>query len=292
MNRVWQHYFGRGLVESSDDFGTQGEPPSHPQLLDYLSRELVHNGWSMKWLHRELLLSATYQQASKTRPELATRDPHNRWLARRRRSRVDAETIRDLALATSGLLDNRTHGPSVFPPLPPGVIELAFVDVINRGPWKVSQGGDRYRRGFYTFFQRTAPYPLLALFDAPDSNETCTRRPRSNTPLQALMIWNDPVFQECARSFADRILRQADGDSQRIRLIFIAALSREPSAEDRQDILALLNTNRRLLAAKPQLARQLVGNTLFPAGISVPEAAAWVGVARTIMNLDEFITRE
>ena len=293
VNRVWQHYFGRGLVATSDDFGTQGDPPTHPTLLDWLASHFVQHHWGMKWLHRQLVTSATYRQSSADRRDLTERDPYNLWLARQRRTRVDAEMIRDISLATSGLLDATTHGASVFPPLPPGTLELAFVDVINRGPWKVSSGGNRYRRGFYTFFQRTAPYPMLALFDAPDSNTSCTRRERSNTPLQALMLWNDPVFLECAQHLAYQTLAEADDtDNQRIDTLFVATLSRHPDPPEQKTIRTLLTTCRQSYRSNPHLARQLLGNKQAMSDAMAAEWASWLAVVRTLMNLDEFITRE
>ena len=293
VNRLWQHYFGRGLVRTSEDFGTQGTKPTHPQLLDWLAKRFVDNGWSMKRLHREIVTSATYRQSSAARPKLADRDPYNTWLARQNRMRVEAEIVRDLALASSGLLNQRTHGPSVFPPLPSGILELAFVDVINRGPWKVSRGRDRYRRGMYTFFQRTSPYPMLSLFDAPDSNTTCAHRETSNTPLQALTLWNDPVFVECAQVLARRVLQRPGlSDRARIEAAFITALSRKPTAEDQGDVAALLASGRSVFVDDKTLAHALIGSASVPPGVTDAELAAWVSVARTLLNLDEFITRE
>ena len=293
VNRVWQHYFGRGLVATSDDFGTQGEPPTHPALLDWLASRFVQHHWEMKWLHRQLVTSTTYRQSSADRPDLRARDPYNLWLARQRRTRVDAEMIRDISLATSGLLDRTTHGVSVFPPLPPGTLELAFVDVINRGPWIVSSGGDRYRRGFYTFFQRTAPYPMLALFDAPDSNTSCTRRERSNTPLQALMLWNDPVFLECAQHLALNTLQVPDvTDSQRLDELFVATLARHPESSELDTMAELLQTSRQAYQSTPLLARELLGTNESTSDAQAMEWASWFAVVRTLMNLDEFITRE
>ena len=247
----------------------------------------------MKWLHRQLVTSQTYRQSSAQRPDLQERDPYNLWLARQRRTRVDAEMIRDISLATSGLLDRTTHGVSVFPPLPPGTLELAFVDVINRGPWKVSSGGDRYRRGFYTFFQRTAPYPMLSLFDAPDSNTSCTRRERSNTPLQALMLWNDPVFLECARHLSGQILQIPNAtDSQRIEHLFVATLARHPEQLEVDTMTTLLESSRQDYRSDPPLARTLLGTSETQSDSQSTEWASWFTVVRTLMNLDEFITRE
>jgi hypothetical protein len=281
-------------VETDSDFGTQGSLPTHPELLDWLAEYLVDHGWSMKKLHRHILLSATYRQASNYRPELQDIDPNNTLLASQQRMRVSAETIRDLALSASGLLDTHMKGPSVFPPLPAGVIELAFVDVINRGPWKVSSGGDRYRRGVYTFFQRTSPYPMLALFDAPDSNVTCTRRENSNTPLQALTVWNDPVFLECSQNLALRVLADSDveSDEQRIRSAFIICFSRLPDEQEKQISVRLLQRSRQIYAADPDLAANVSEEISLPSGFNPAEYGAWVSLARAFMNLDEFITRQ
>lgn len=292
-NRLWQHYFQTGLVRTSDDLGSQGELPSHPDLLDWLATEIQRQGWQMKAMHRLILLSSTYRQSSQARPDLVELDPDNRLLARQNRARVEAELVRDLGLSVAGLLDLRVGGPSVFPPLPPGILELAFVDVINRGPWKASTGGDRYRRGVYTFFQRTSPHPMLSLFDAPDSNTSCTRRERSNTPLQALTLWNDPLQMEAARHFALRVLSdEQTGDAQRIQGAFVMALSREASAEDLEDLTQLLKEARAAYTQQPGLASQLIADSKLGREITAAEWAAWISLTRTIMNLDEFITRE
>ena len=292
VNRVWQTYFGRGLVATDNDFGTQGDDPSHPQLLDWMARDLVTHDWKLKHLHRKILLSATYQQDSKYRPALHERDPDNTLLGRQRRLRVSAESVRDLALSASGLLDRRIKGPSVFPPLPAGVIELAFVDVINRGPWKESTGEDRYRRGIYTFFQRTSPYPMLVLFDAPDSNVACTRRENSNTPLQALTLWNDAVFTDCARHLALNLIESSEGEDDRIERAFACCLSRIPSRAEMRVLQKLLQQSRTAYEKKPELARTARGHVTIPKGTSDIEFAAWMSLSRALINLDEFITRQ
>ncbi len=268
VNRVWQVYFGLGLVETENDFGTQGAKPSHPELLDWLADEFRQRGWSLKDLHRLIVTSAVYRQSSKTRPELATVDPRNRLLARQNRLRLEAELIRDVGLASSGLLSQELGGPTVFPPQPPGV--GAFTQVSR--PWKTSAGPDRYRRGIYTEFRRASPYPSLTVFDAPEANVTCTRRNRSNTPLQALTLLNDEAFVEIARGLAARIQREAEGDDDRIAYGFRLCLAREPKASE-QAVL------RRVLKQR----RTAVGGS---------ESAAWLSVARVLLNLDEFITRE
>ena len=205
VNRVWQGYFGVGLVGSSEDLGTQSEPPSHPELLDWLAVEFMDGGWSLKTLHKRIVGSAAYRQSSRVTPETLAKDPYNRLLARGPRFRVDAELVRDVALAASGLLDPRLGGPSVFPPAP----EFLFLPPVSYGPklWPVSKGGDRYRRAVYTFRYRSVPYPVLQTFDAPNGDSSCVRRSRSNTPLQALATLNEPEFLECARALALRTLR-------------------------------------------------------------------------------------
>ncbi len=279
VNRVWQQYFGRGLVETENDLGTQGTPPSHPELLDWLACELMNPGvlapgepassppppWSLKHIHRLIVTSATYCQSSHHRPELAAIDPGNRLLARQSRLRLDAEAIRDVALAASGLLNPKVGGPSVFPPQPDGVMNLGQ----SRREWKPSAGAERYRRGMYTFFWRATPHPALMVFDAADGFSACTRRVRSNTPLQALTLLNDEAFYECARALAARVLQDAPrNDSARIEHAFRLCLARRPEREERARLLALLQQEK------------------------VQPSVAWTTIARTLLNLDETITRE
>jgi len=295
VNRVWQHHFGIGLVKSDDDFGVQGDPPSHPELLDWLALRFQRQGWRLKELHRLIVTSATYRQASHARPELAARDPENRWLARQNRLRVEAEIVRDLALSVGGLLRQRIGGPSVRPPQPPHLTKLGFQTSIS---WPVSQGADRYRRGLYTFFQRTVPYPMLMAFDAPDSNTACTRRERSNTPLQALTVWNDPVFVTCAQSLGVRLMTEIAAGADpaevlRLRLqhAFELCFSRRPTDAEMRIIAELYRSQRREYSQNEAAARALVGNLALP-GVAPAEAAAYISVGRSLMNLDEFITRE
>ncbi|MGH7171228.1 MAG: PSD1 and planctomycete cytochrome C domain-containing protein [Gemmataceae bacterium] len=266
VNRFWQQYFGLGLVETENDFGTQGTPPSHPELLDWLASEFMDRDWSMKAMHRLIVTSATYRQSSRHRPELAKIDARNRLLARQNRLRLDAEVVRDVALAASGLLTRTVGGPSVYPPQPKGV--YAFTQVPRT--WEANSGADRYRRGLYTFFWRSAPHPDLTVFDAPEALSTCTRRNRSNTPLQALTLLNDQGFYEFAQSLANRILRESNSeDGERIGYAFHLCLGRHPSERERQALERLLHRER---GAKP--------------------LDAWTSVARVLLNLDEFITRE
>jgi hypothetical protein len=295
-NRVWQHLFGRGLVATSDDFGKQGEKPSHPELLDRLASDYVIGGWSTKALLRSIAQSAAYQQSSAPRHDLAAIDPENILLARQSRLRVEAEVIRDLALASSGLLSPRIGGPSVRPPQP---AEYANLTYANSAKWVESTGDDRYRRGLYTFFQRTSPYPMLMTFDSPDSNECTVRRQTSNTPLQSLTLWNDPAFFEAARSLGRRIVRDvppgADPrETVRRRAVhaFALGMARRPSETELTDLTALFDAHLRLNQQDEVSARQLVGPEPPTNGASLAEQAAWIGVGRTVLNLDEFITRE
>ncbi len=287
-NWVWHHDFGRGLVATLEDFGTQGEKPSHPELLDYLASEFVRQRWDLKALHRLIVTSATYRQSSQERPELAARDPLNILLARQSRQRVEAEVVRDLALACSGLLSRTIGGPSVRPPQPAGISDLTYA---GSARWVESTGPDRYRRGLYTWFQRTSPYPMLMTFDAPDSNVCVVRRERSNTPLQALTLLNDAVFVECAQALGRRIAAEQPGSPPaRIRHAFLLCLGREPSRAEAERLTQLYEELLQSCRARPEEAAKLAGKE--PAGGSVAETAAWVALARAILNLDEFVTRE
>ncbi len=264
VNRLWQHYFGLGLVETDNDFGTQGTPPSHPELLDWLATEFVRQGWSLKAMQRLIVTSATYRRSSRARPDLATIDARNRLLARQSRLRLDAEVVRDVALGASGLLSHKVGGPSVFPPQPDGIYRFTQIDK----NWRPSGGPARYRRGMYTFFWRSAPHPSLTVFDAPDASTACTRRNRSNTPLQALTLLNDQGQYEFAQALAARVLKEGgDDDGARLRYAFRLCLARAPKEREQQRLAEVL-------------AREGKG----------PEG--WVTVARVLLNLDEFITRE
>jgi mono/diheme cytochrome c family protein len=295
-NRVWQRLFGRGIVFTSDDFGKQGEPPSHPALLDWLADEYVGDDWSQKELIRTIVNSRTYQQSSATRGELNEIDPENILLARQSRRRVEAEIIRDLSLSASGLMARRIGGPSVRPPQP---AEYASVTYANSAKWSESTGADRYRRGLYTFFQRTSPYPMLMTFDSPDSNECAVLRQTSNTPLQALTLWNDPAFFEASQALGRRIVREvpAEGEPRevvrcRAARAFELCLARQPSLLELGDLVDLFDVQVRIALADQAAAAQIIGADPLPDGVSPAELAAWIGVGRTVLNLDEFITRE
>jgi mono/diheme cytochrome c family protein len=266
VNRFWQDYFGLGIVETDNDFGTRGTLPSHPELLDWLAGEFIRTGWDVKAMQRLIVTSATYRQSSNTRPESMSIDPRNRLLARQARVRLDAEVVRDVALASSGLLNPKVGGPSVFPPQPTGV--YAFTQVPRT--WKASTGRDRYRRGMYTWFWRSAPHPGLTVFDAPDASTTCTRRNRSNTPLQALTLLNDQGFYELAQGLANRIMKEGgNDDDSRLAYGFRLCVARQPKPAERELLAGLL--------------QQESGRG---------EVNAWTTVARVLLNLDEFITRE
>jgi hypothetical protein len=289
VNWVWAKFFGRGLVATPEDFGTQGEKPSHPQLLDWLASEF-RDGWSLKCLHKLIVTSATYRQSSAVSPEALKLDPTNVRLARQSRVRLEAELLRDSALAVSGLLNRTVGGPSIRPPQPPGISELTYA---NSAKWVATTGPDRYKRGLYIWFQRTSPYPTLMTFDSPDSNVCVVRRERSNTPLQALALLNDTVFVEAAQALGKRVLTEGNGDAeeQRISRAFRLCLGRAPLPAEAARLTKLLEKFRRLTATDEAGATKLLG-AHKPAGIPVAEAAAWVALSRTLLNLDEFVTRE
>jgi len=300
VNRIWQAYFGTGLSVTAEDLGTQGDPPSNPELLDWLAVELMDHDWSLKHLHRLIVTSATYRQSSAVTPQMLERDPTNRLLARGPRYRVDAELVRDVALSASGLLNPLVGGPSVFPPAP----EFLFKRPASYGPktWIVATGPDRYRRGLYTFRFRSVPYPVLQAFDAPVGEIACARRDRSNTPLQALTTLNEPLFVECARALALKLLRNGGTtDAERLTAAVNRCLAREPRGDELKVLQDFLDRQRqqfnragadpwRLLAdddkAKQKLSAEL------SAGTTPADLAAWTAVARVVLNLDETITKE
>ncbi|MBA4150516.1 MAG: DUF1553 domain-containing protein [Verrucomicrobia bacterium] len=288
MNRVWMHLFGKGIVETENDFGTQGIPPTHPELLDWLSREFIRQGWSHKAMHRVLVTSAAYRQSSNFRKDLKEVDPYNRLFARQNRFRLDAEIIRDVELAASGLFVPKIGGPSVHPPIPDGVMSLGQ----TRREWKTSTGEDRYRRGMYTFFFRATPPPALTVFDAPDSNSSCTRRMRSNTPLQSLSLLNDQAFLEFAQGLALRVLKEVpDNDNARLDYAFRLCLARNPARDERKRLSALLDQQLKSYENDPEEAK-LLAPANFPAELDVKKVAAWTTVSRVLLNLDETISRE
>ena len=303
VNHVWRILFGTGLVKTANDFGVRGEPPSYPELLDWLARHFIgldadeplprshpKVAWSRKALIKQIVLSATYRQSSKRRLELFDIDPQNKLLARQNRIRVEGEIVRDISLDAAGLLTHKIGGPSVFPALPPGIAELSYAGNFK---WKVSNELDQYRRGMYTFFKRTAPHPNLITFDCPDANLTCVDRSKSNTPLQALVALNNESFTEAAQAFAKRILESIPTSDVNANLVlaFRICVARPPHHRDVIVLAELLESSKRWYADHLDEAKALVGKQ--PAnGINVQENAAWIATLRVIMNLDEFITRE
>ncbi|MCB9873023.1 MAG: PSD1 domain-containing protein [Planctomycetaceae bacterium] len=287
INRVWGRFFGQGLVETENDFGLQGTPPTHPKLLDWLASEWIAGGWSMKQLHRLIVTSATYRQSSHLREDAQRVDPLNKLLSRQTRLRVDAEVVRDLALAASGQFDDRIGGPSVYPPQPDGV--YAFTQ--RNAGWPTSKGADRYRRGLYTFFMRSAPYPMLTTFDTPRFDTTCTLRVRSNTPLQSLTLANDETMLESARALGRRLMSEAMEDRSRIELAYQLCFARLPTERETDRLLTFAQAQRADFLAVPDDAKSFSQSTT-ESGEQLAELATWTVVARGLLNLDEFITRE
>lgn len=294
VNRVWQAYFGTGLVSTSVDLGSQAEAPSHPALLDWLAVEFMDDGWSLKKLHRLITTSATYRQSSHVSPELQQDDPYNRLLARGARFRVEGEVVRDIALAASGLLTRDVGGPSVYPPAP----EFLFQPPASYGPkvWNESEGEDRYRRGLYTFRFRSVPYPPLQAFDTPNGDASCVRRSQSNTPLQALTTLNEPLFLECAQALAVNTLQEGGSDDdQRMTYAFRRCVARGPEPREREVLMELLaeQTERFNSGAldPAELASTASAQGPLPEEITTAELAAWTAVSRVLLNLDETITK-
>ena len=287
VNRIWQRYFGYGIVETENDFGLQGSPPSHPKLLDWMASELVVRDWSLKVIHRLITTSATYRQSSRYRLMTYKSDPENHLYSRQNRLRVESEIVRDLALSASGLLVSEIGGPSVFPPLPPGV-------TIKGGqafPWIGNEDKDRYRRGMYTYFWRLSPHPGLTVFDSPDALTSSTRRNRSTTPLQALTLLNDEGFYEFAQGLSHRVLRDLpDGsDSERIEYLFRVCLTRRPQSKEKTRLEHLLSAQRQDFGTP---GTEKILTLPLPNVSDDREVVVWTMVASVVLNLDEFITRE
>ena len=296
VNRYWQMYFGTGIVKTSENFGMQGEPPVHPELLDWLATEFIRSGWDVKAMQRLIVTSATYKQSSRVTTDLLEKDPENRLLSRGPRMRLAAETIRDNALAISGLLNTDIGGPSVFPYQPEGLWnELAFGDGFSAQSFTPSTGKDLYRRSMYTFWKRTVPPPQLVTFDAPDREKCTARRAVTNTPLQALVLMNDPTYVEAARLLAQRTMKEGGKDIRsRIDFAFRLSTARLPSAKERLILQGLLSQqlNRYRSDKKATSALLAVGEWKCDESLNAPELAAWTIVASAILNLDETITKE
>ncbi|HLW67954.1 MAG TPA: DUF1549 and DUF1553 domain-containing protein [Gemmataceae bacterium] len=307
VNRIWQSYFGTGFVSTSEDLGSQSEPPSHPELLDWLAVDFMDNGWSLKKLHKQIVMSATYRQSSSIadssndNPKSEIRnprllDPASRLLWHGPRLRVDAELVRDVFLAASGLLNPEIGGRSVFPPLPGFMI----VPPVSYGPkiWPEDKGPERYRRGMYTFRYRSVPYPALQTFDAPNGDFACVRRPRTNTPLQALMTLNEPLFLECAQALALKTAREGGAtDGERLVYAFRRCVSRKPTERETTILLELLQSENAKFAKPAAKPWDIAGSDPahppeLPKGVSPGNLAAWTVVSRVLLNLDETITKE
>jgi hypothetical protein len=296
VNRYWAMYFGTGLVRTVEDFGSQGEAPSHPELLDWLATEFVRTGWDVKAMQRLIVTSATYRQASAVSPAITEKDPENRLLARGPRFRLPAETIRDNALSAAGLLNGEIGGPSVFPYQPDGLWEETAVgDIYSAQVYQQSHGKDLYRRSLYTFWKRTVPAPSLAVFDEPDREKCTARRTLTNTPMQALALMNDPGYVEAARALAERAVKEAGAAPPgRAAFLFRLATSREPSREEERVLVDLAARSIARYRKQPEEARKLlgVGESKFDAKLDAAELAGWTIVASAILNLDETITKE
>lgn len=304
VNRIWQHYFGVGLVKTAEDFGLHGEPPSHPELLDWLAAELIANGWNLKAIHRLIATSATFRQSSSATPEAYAADPENRWLARGPRYRLDAEVIRDQTLAASGLLVGVVGGRSVRPYQPAGIWERVAYPTSTTAKYEPDTGQSLFRRSLYTFWKRSAPPPAMLLLDAP-SREVCTvRRARTNSPSAALMLMNDPQFLEAARRLAERVLlipeptpsQSATGstsvDQRRLVWLCQQALGRPPTDAEESVWQKLLDRSRTRFRETPSLADELIriGSTIPDSTLDHVELAAWTVIANTVFNLDEFLS--
>ncbi len=294
VNRAWAKFFGRGPVETANNFGIQGSPPTHPLLLDWLADDFRKNGWNLKRLHKQILMSATYQQASDLTAEKLELDRDNRWYSRGPRHRLSAEQIRDNALATSGLLVERQGGPSVFPYQPDGLWEELAGGASN-GPYKRSSGNDLYRRSLYTYRKRTVSHPTTASFDAPNWEICQVKRSRTNTPLQALALLNDTTYVEAAKKFAERILRHGGQElDDQIRYGLVCATSREPNANELETLRAGFNAYLDFYTANPQSATALLatGEAAVDPSLPAVRTAAMTSLASVILNLDETITKE
>jgi hypothetical protein len=294
VNRLWEQHFGTGLVKTAENFGVQGEPPSHPDLLDWLACEFIRSGWDVKAMHRLIVTSATYRQSSRASASLVQHDPENRLLARGPRFRLPAELVRDNALEISGLLSPVVGGPSVKPYQPAGLWE-ELAGGAGEGPYVQSKGADLYRRSLYVYRKRTVPHPVMATFDAP-SREVCqVKRARTNTPLQALELLNDVTYVEAARGLAQLMLTNGGvSPGDRLSYAFRRATARPPLTAELQVLLRGLERYRASFASHPELATQWLkhGEQAAANGLDPIELAAYTATASVILNLDETITRE
>ncbi len=282
VNRTWATFFGRGLVKSQEDFGYQSQLPSHPQLLDWLAVRFMEDGWSMKKLHRRIVLSHTYRQSSADQPEAAAADPENKWLWRGPRLRLDAEEVRDAALQAAGLLSGKMFGPGVYPPQPSSVTTEGTYGALT---WPTSTGDDRYRRSIYTFAKRTAPFAFATTFDAPAGDACIVRRDRSNTPLQALTLLNDVTIMEAAIAFGKKLAVRPGSPADNLEYAFTTCFSRPPATDEAAHLLAFHEKQLAAFNSNPESARELCGAD------ATPLAAAWTLLCRALLNMDEFVTK-
>jgi hypothetical protein len=292
MNRFWQAYFGRGIVMTSEDFGTQGERPSHPELLDWLACEFMNRGWDVKAMQRLIVESATYRQASKVTPQQFAADQYNRLLGRGPRFRVEAEMIHDIALEAAGVLSGKIGGPSVYPPIPDGVLGLAYGAPMK---WEVSKGDDQFRRALYTYWKRSVPYPALSIFDAPNADLVCVRRVMSDTPLQALTTLNDKVFDDAAKALALRAWKEGGlTDRSRAAYAFRLCTGRKPSERETSEIVALVKEKEAYFENRTSDAVKVSSEDPKepPPEVNLHKVAAWTLAARVMLNLDETVTKE
>ncbi len=295
VNHFWQMYFGLGIVKTAEDFGSQGDPPSHQELLDWLATEFMRTRWDVKAMQRLIVTSAVYRQLSKTTPALLEKDPENRLLAHGPRFRLPAEMIRDNALSISGLMNGKVGGPSVSPYQPKGLWEeMAFGGDFSAQKYEQSHGADLYRRSMYTFWKRSVPYPSLNTFDAPDREKCIARRGVTNTPLQALVLMNDPTFVEAARALAERDLREAGPtETDRIRFAFRLATDRDPSSREFEVLQGLYKKEMAHYDTDRAAAEKLlsIGESKRNPKFDPSVLAAWTTVTSTILNLDETVTK-
>jgi hypothetical protein len=290
VNRLWKQYFGNGIVRTAEDFGIRGELPTHPELLDYLAVEFMEGGWDMKALHKRIVLSATYRQASTVDAEKLEKDPDNRWLSRGPRLRLTAEMIRDNALAVSGLLVEKIGGESVRPFQPPGISKV----VTGGQDYKKEKGDGQYRRGLYVYWKRGAPYASMLTFDAPKRDTCISTRPYTTTPLQALTLLNDPVYVECAKMFGQRLLKHtAKDDAARLTFGFRLCTSRNPTDAELEVLKKLLADERESYKSDAEGTKKLlaVGDSKADEKLDAAELAAWAAVCNALLNLDSTIHR-
>jgi hypothetical protein len=291
VNTIWSHLFGRGIVASLDDFGSRAILPTHPDLLDWLANDFVKNGWKRKRVIKQMVMSATYRQSAALRADLMTADPENLLLARQSRMRVDAEVVPDIAFAAAGILSSRMGGPSAFPPLPPeldSLVKGAYGNFV----WTDATGPDRYRRGMYTVHKRGALYPNLLVFDWPSGSVTVNGRQRTNTPLQSLATLHSTQFVEAAQALAKRVQTDSPGNlHDQIVEGFRLAAARPPTDAEIAELTSLFTDEKASYASDSAGATKAVGS-FAPNGVPTADAAAWVMVASTILNLDEVLNRE